>query len=86
MTRKGEASPLSSQNSVDSGFVGSALCAADGFLLFHALLDRRLGVVGPLFELFKNTRTLVLFLETLNSAIDGFVFLNNDADQVISPG
>lgn len=69
-----------------SGFVGGAFRAADGFLLFHALLDGRLGVVSPLLEFLENARTLVLFLETLNSAIDGFVFLHNDADQVMSPG
>lgn len=70
----------------NSGFVGGALRATDGFLLLHALLDGRLGVVSPLFEFLENARTLVLLLETLYSAVDGFVFLDDDADQVMSPG
>lgn len=68
-----------------SGFVGGALGAADGLLLFHSLLDGRLGIISPLLEFFQNARTLVLFLEALDSAVDGFVFLDDDADQVVSP-
>ena len=62
--------------------IDGALRAANSLLLFHSFLDRGLGIVRPLLEFFQYAGTFVLFLETLYSAIDGFVFLNDDANQV----
>ncbi len=57
------------------------LCAADGLHLLHTLLDRRLGEERSFLELLKNAGALVFLLETTDSAVDGFVFTDDNSDQ-----
>ena len=57
------------------------LCTANGFDLFHALLDRRFCEKRPLLELFQNTGPFVLLLESTNGSVDRFILSNDNSDQ-----
>lgn len=61
-----------------SGFADGS---ADGFYLFHPLLDGRLRKVGSFFEFFQDSRPLIFLFKSLYRAVDRFVFLYNNAYQ-----
>ncbi len=58
-----------------------ALCAADGFDLFHPLLDRRLREKGALLEFLQDAGPFILLLETTDGAVDWFILANDNSDQ-----
>ena len=70
----------------NSGLLGlRALSTPDGFDFLHPSLDGGFRKIRALLELLENARTLVLLLEALDGAIDGFVIRDHDADQTKSP-
>jgi hypothetical protein len=60
-----------------------SLCSPNGLCQFHPFLDRRFREKRTLLYFLQDAGPLILFLEPSNSAIDRFVFTNDNADQEI---
>ena len=63
----------------------SALRAPNGFDFLHSFFHRWFCEKSALFEFLQNARPLIFFLETLESTVDRFIFVDNYADQKQSP-
>lgn len=57
----------------------------DGLDPLHSFLHGGFREIRALLELLQHSRALVLLLEALNGAVDGFIVCNDDADQTKSP-
>jgi len=62
-----------------------ALRTPNGFDFLHSLLHRWLREERALFEFLQDARPLIFFLESLESTVDRFIFIDNYADQKQSP-
>ncbi len=62
-----------------------SLRAADCLDFLHSFFHRRLGEKCPLLEFFQHAGPFILFLKSLESTIYRFIFVDNDAYQVLSP-